>query len=86
MTLPFHCKSPESKEKLKSKLNELGVETRPFLVGNLLRQPFMSDYSLRPYLPNSEEIHTNSFYIGNNHFITEDQIESLSKELFKCVA
>ena len=86
MTLPFHCKSPESKEKLKSKLNELGVETRPFLVGNLLRQPFMSDYSLRPYLPNSEEIHTHSFYIGNNHFITEDQIESLSKELFKCVA
>lgn len=86
MTLPFHCKSPETKQILKDRLNELGVETRPFLVGNLLRQPFMSDYRHKPYLPNSEEIHTNSFYIGNNHFITDTQIVSLTAELHRCVA
>lgn len=84
MTLPFHCKTTEQKEKLKNYLKELGVETRPFLVGNLLRQPFMSDYTKKPYLPNSEEIHTNSFYIGNNHFITPLQVFDLAQELYKC--
>ena len=86
MTLPFHCKSPETKQILKSKLKEMGVETRPFLVGNLLRQPFMSDYKQQPYLPNSEEIHTHAFYIGNNHFVNQFQILSLSEELYKCVS
>jgi len=86
MTLPFHCKSPETKKILKTRLNEMGVETRPFLVGNLLRQPFMLDYKQKPYLPNSEEIHTNSFYIGNNHFVTEDQIFHLAAELYRCVS
>ena len=86
MTLPFHCKSEETKERLKAKLNEMGIETRPFLVGNLLRQPFMHDYHQDPYLPNSEEIHTNSFYIGNNHFVNEHQILSMAAELYRCVA
>jgi CDP-6-deoxy-D-xylo-4-hexulose-3-dehydrase len=86
MTLPFHCKSPETKQILKSRLKEIGVETRPFLVGNLLKQPFMSDYKQQPYLPNSEEIHTHAFYIGNNHFINKSQILRLSEELYKCVS
>jgi len=86
MTLPFHCKSESKKEILKEKLNELGVETRPFLVGNLLKQPFMDDYHQEPYLPNSEEIHTHAFYIGNNHFVNEYQILSMAAELYKCAA
>lgn len=86
MTLPFHCKSPETKQILKDHLKEMGVETRPFLVGNLLRQPFMSDYKQQPYLPNSEEIHTHAFYIGNNHFVNQFQILRLSEELYKCVS
>lgn len=84
MTLPFHCKSPETKQILKDKLNSLGIETRPFLVGNLLKQPFMHDYKQQPYLPNSEEIHTHAFYIGNNHFIDKFLILEMSKELYKC--
>jgi len=86
MTLPFHCKSPETKQILKEHLKEIGIETRPFLVGNLLRQPFMSDYKQQPYLPNSEEIHTHAFYIGNNHFVNQFQILRLSEELYKCVS
>jgi dTDP-4-amino-4,6-dideoxygalactose transaminase len=86
MTLPFHCSTERTKQILKDRLNSLGVETRPFLVGNLLKQPFMHDYQQDPYLPNSEEIHTNSFYIGNNHFVTESQIIRMAKELYKCAA
>ena len=86
MTLPFHCVSPETRNYLIKYLRSIGVETRPFLVGNLLRQPFMKDYKKSPYLPNSEEIHDHAFYIGNNHFITERQISALAKELYSCAA
>jgi CDP-6-deoxy-D-xylo-4-hexulose-3-dehydrase len=86
MTLPFHCVSADKRNILMHVLRSKGVETRPFLVGNLLRQPFMSDYNKRPYLPNTEEIHTHSFYIGNNHFVTKRDITKLAKELHKCVA
>jgi len=86
MTLPFHCVSSATRNYLIKHLRSIGVETRPFLVGNLLRQPFMSDYKKSPYLPNSEEIHDHAFYIGNNHFITERQIKALAKELHTCAA
>lgn len=86
MTFPFHCISKETRDEMKAALNYLGVETRPFLVGNLLRQPFMLDYQRKPYLPNSEEIHDCAFYIGNNHFVTTKQIKELSRVLKSCVA
>jgi CDP-6-deoxy-D-xylo-4-hexulose-3-dehydrase len=84
MTLPFHCKDPEIAAELKKFLQLIGIETRPFLVGNLLRQPFMEDYTSLIDLPNSERMHTHSFYIGNNHFIKEGDIKELSKVLDKC--
>ena len=84
MTLPFHCKDPDYATELKKFLGLIGIETRPFLVGNLLRQPFMEDYTSVIDLPNSERMHTHSFYIGNNHFIKEADIISLSKVLDKC--
>lgn len=84
MTLPFHCKTPDHASQIKKFLNVLGIETRPFLVGNLLRQPFMKDYESVIPLPNSERMHTHSFYIGNNHFIKEKDILKLSEELTRC--
>jgi hypothetical protein len=84
MTLPFHCKDPDYATELKKFLGLIGIETRPFLVGNLLRQPFMEDYASVIDLPNSERMHTHSFYIGNNHFIKEADIISLSKVMDKC--
>ena len=84
MTLPFHCKDAETAAEVKKFLQLIGIETRPFLVGNLLRQPFMEDYESLIPLPNSERMHTHSFYIGNNHFIKEGDIKALSKVLDRC--
>jgi len=84
MTLPFHCTQESIAKEVKKFLNLIGIETRPFLVGNLLKQPFMKDYvSLIP-LPNTERMDTHSFYIGNNHFVTPADIRKLSKELDRC--
>lgn len=84
MTLPFHCKDQKVAEQLKTFLQLIGVETRPFLVGNLLRQPFMETYKSRIALPNTERMHTHSFYIGNNHFIKEQDILKLTKVMEQC--
>jgi CDP-6-deoxy-D-xylo-4-hexulose-3-dehydrase len=86
MTLPFHCKDAKVAKKLKPLLQYMGIETRPFLVGNLLRQPFMKDYKSLIALPNSEKMHTHSFYIGNNHFIKPSDVDNLSKKLDECVS
>lgn len=84
MTLPFHCKDPDYATEIKKFLQLIGIETRPFLVGNLLMQPFMEDYVSLIELPNSQRMHTHSFYIGNNHFIKEADIKTLSKLMDKC--
>ena len=84
MTLPFHCTTEHYARQLKKELKKRGVETRPFLVGNLLRQPFMHGYSSVIDLPNTEKMHTHSFYIGNNQFVTPADISALAEEL-KCV-
>jgi CDP-6-deoxy-D-xylo-4-hexulose-3-dehydrase len=85
MTLPFHCKNAKVAQNLKLLLQSMGIETRPFLVGNLLRQPFMQNYESLIGLPNSEKMHTHSFYIGNNHFVKPSDIKKLSKEIDECV-
>lgn len=84
MTLPFHCCTERQASHLKKELKKRGIETRPFLVGNLLLQPFMSGYTSPIKLPNTERMHTHSFYIGNNQFVTPADIRALAQEL-KCV-
>jgi hypothetical protein len=44
----------------------------------------MKDYQSVIPLPNSEQMHTHSFYIGNNHFIKEEDIKALSNLMEKC--
>jgi len=67
--LPFMCKDVD-KNKLESYLQSQGIETRPFLAGNMLRQPFLHylDNDPKDY-PNAEFLHNNCFYIGNNQHI-----------------
>ena len=81
MTLPFHCKSAEDCQNLKQALEDAGIETRPFLVGNLLEQPFIKRLGYEANLPITEEIHRQSLYIGNSQFITEQQVYGLQEVL-----
>ena len=80
--LPFICKTVEIKNKLEKYLQERGVETRPLCSGNLLRQPFLKGYSLDiQTVANVDFLHENGFFIGNNHLITNDEIDRLEEIL-----
>ena len=77
--LPFICKSKEITDKLKDLFNEYGIEYRPILSGNLLKQPFLKDYKLtsNKKIDNVDILHANGLYIGNNQFISEKDIKKL---------
>jgi CDP-6-deoxy-D-xylo-4-hexulose-3-dehydrase len=80
--LPLVCKTKEIKNKLEKYLQECDVETRPLCSGNLLRQPFLKDYSLDIHgTANVDFLHENGFFIGNNHLITDEDFDKL-EELF----
>jgi len=76
--LPFICKKREMCARLKRFLSDNGVECRPLCGGNLLRHPFLSGRFSKPEeFTHADYLHFYSFYIGNNHLITEDEIDTL---------
>ena len=78
--LPFICKSSIFKNELQRKLNQSGIETRPVVGGNLLKQPFLQKYnnSITPYY-NADILNDNGFYVGNNHFVFKKHLNVLFK-------
>jgi len=83
-SMPVICKTPELAEKYKKKFQDAEVEIRPVIAGNMTKQPFYTKYvddqALRP---NSDLVHANGFYFGNNPEMTEDEIALLCELLKK---
>lgn len=77
---PFVCNDRDTRNSLKALFEEKGVETRPFLVGNIMRQPYMKGYTSPP-TPNADVMHEQAFYIGNNPFLTDAHFELLEETL-----
>ena len=73
---PFVCKEASLMHKLKEAFRKNKIEYRPIVSGNLLRQPFLKDYKLDKNT-NVELIHTQGVYIGNNHFVEENDLVDL---------
>ena len=78
--LPFLMTNKKKKIQLENYLNKNGIETRPFIAGNLLRQPFLKNYKKKAF-KNSDFIGFNAFYIGNNQFLNKARINRLYKLL-----
>ena len=62
---------------IKKALNAHGVETRPIVGGNLLRQPCFRDYGRAMDFPNAEIIHRSGFYCGLHKGVTLRMIDWL---------
>ena len=65
-------------------LEDFGVETRPPLTGNFVRQPAMLRYA--PYVtqdsvPVADKISKSVFLVGCHHDLSDDQIDHLSTKL-----
>lgn len=77
---PFICKTTEINRRMKETFVKYGIEYRPVVAGNLLSQPFLKGYKMetRRKVPNAQIIHMQGVYIGNNHFVTNDDMNFLS--------
>lgn len=80
---PFICKTKKIKSRLISLFNEYKIEYRPVVGGNLLRQPYLKNYSIsgKKNNLNVDILHENGIYIGNNQFVTEKDMDLLDKIL-----
>ena len=81
--LPLLCKEKEDVDKLKRLFDDNGIEHRPIIGGNLLKQPFLSDYSIVSDKSNLtvDFVHYNGIYLGNNQFIGKKEIDLLDNVL-----
>ena len=80
--------APFNKRELVSFLEEKGIETRPIMAGNFIRQPaaYLYDFSVSGGLVNTEYIHSNAFLIGTHAGIGNEErnyVASVFDEFFK---
>ena len=75
----------ELKERLINNFHDYGIETRPIISGNLLRQPFLKDYTLGKENSIAEIVHNNGFYIGNNQFLGKNNFEILDEVILMTI-
>ena len=79
--LPFFFKDPKKKLSFQECIKAAGIESRPLISGNLLRQPFLNKFYDSKNFKNSDFIHENAFYIGNNQFVDENRMNKLDELL-----
>jgi CDP-6-deoxy-D-xylo-4-hexulose-3-dehydrase len=83
-SMPIICKTPELAEYYKKKFMDAEVEIRPVIAGNMTNQPFYKKYvSDTAARPNSNLVHANGFYFGNNPEMTAEEISFLCELLKK---
>jgi CDP-6-deoxy-D-xylo-4-hexulose-3-dehydrase len=64
-----------------NKLHLNGVECRPIVTGDFLKQPIAREWiendliDVHPYSRVTDQIHTNGFFIGNSHVYLSSQLE-----------
>ena len=75
--LPFILKDRSLRKEFQEYLEGKEIETRPLCSGNLLRQPFLSEYEHFKEFPKVDYLHYHGFFIGNNHLITDEDLEKL---------
>jgi len=77
--LPFLFKNVDRKHAFQRAITAAGIESRPLISGNLLRQPFLRHYYRAGEFPNADFLHEHAFYIGNNQFVDAERMAVLEQ-------
>ena len=77
------CKDKDLFGKVKGYLYSIGVQYRPIVGGNLLRQTAFEGYGDPKDFPRAEHIHEKGLYLGLNSKITKEMVKELAQELSK---
>jgi len=75
---PVVCKDSETREHYIRQFSGAGIELRPLIAGNMTRQPYFKKYNPESYeLPNTDLLHSKSFYFGNYPELSEVDLETI---------
>ena len=80
---PLICRNSGDRPALMLEMEKEGIEFRPIVSGNLLRQPFLKEYTAETSMKNADILHNNGLYISNNHFVGSKEITLLETALNK---
>lgn len=82
-SFPMIARSKEIYNQLKTKLVEAGIEYRPIVGGNLLRQPFLRGYkfAIRKKVYNADILNDLGVYVGNNQLVADKHLDALENIL-----
>ena len=75
--IPLIFLNSEHKKIIQYECENNGIETRPIISGNLLRQTCYSKYDDAENFPNSDFLHTHGFYVGLHKRIDICDIDKL---------
>ena len=78
-SFPLVARSPKIIHQTKKLFSDHGIDHRPLVGGNLLKQPFLKhyDFTVTKAQYNVDLINDQGFYIGNNQFVTDKDLEAL---------
>lgn len=82
-SIPLIFKNIEDKNKVKRICDDLNIESRPIISGNLLKQTCYRKYDDFNNFPISEFLHNNGFYIGLHAKVNKKHINLLAKNINK---
>ena len=69
------CEHKEQRDVLARILKKQGVDCRPIVSGNMLRQPIFSNLAQPEKFPNAQKIHDCGLAIGNHHYDAQKEID-----------
>lgn len=84
MTTPLLFSDGDHRQRGQAALEQAGVETRPIIVGNVLRHPLVRSFGLRanqPDLPVCDDIFARGLMIGLNPFSPNEIEQTVAKAL-----
>lgn len=82
--LPLIANGEQQARAIQRAVAGLGIENRPIVAGNLIRQPFMSSTEFKSEgTPVADHIHDYGLYVGNGHHVDRGMIEQLVEAIRK---
>lgn len=79
--LPVVCIDAKARRPALGLCTQLGIETRPIISGNLLRQTSYRRFGQPDKFPNAEFLHNHGFYVGLYASLKENQVIELAHKL-----
>ena len=87
LSMLFNKKFKQSKKLILNRLDKLGIENRPIISGNFLKQPALKKYNIKQKsknYPNANYVHEHGLFVGlKNKILTSIKIKQFVNIFFK---